>query len=260
MLTREQRRQKKAYQRRARPRRLPVTWDELRERTNELMESRGEWAGAPMPIEGVPLVVEPRYPCAKGLNGMYLGVNHRTNLRQGEPGKGKPITIVNRWYSRHHHATVYIWHDGDHRAKLSLIDQREDELDRTLHSLVAVKHLDSNAEAVAMTTLRSLVTDIQWQAYILAGMFMESSPRSKTTYIFRRLRPTLALRPDLKGFMRITTALCMHPIGYYEGTWVGVMAPTDDVIAHLVLMRGDEVNYWRKCNQINPNHPLSGRL
>jgi hypothetical protein len=30
------------------------------------------------------------------------------------------------------------------------------------------------------------------------------------------------------------------------------MVPTDDVIAHLMLMRGDEHMFWRRCNQHQP--------
>src|SRR3546814_10910453 len=40
--------------------------------------------------------------------------------------------------------------------------------------------------------------------------------------------------------MRWLCALCLHPIGYYENSWAGAMCPTDDVIAHLMLMRRSE--------------------
>lgn len=33
----------------------------------------------------------------------------------------------------------------------------------------------------------------------------------------------------------------------------GAMCPTDDVIAHLMLMRGDEVDFWHRSNQ-HPAH------
>jgi hypothetical protein len=49
--------------------------------------------------------------------------------------------------------------------------------------------------------------------------------------------------------MRFLAALCLHPIGYYEDSWAGVMAPTDDVVAHLMLCRGDEHMFWRRANQ-----------
>jgi hypothetical protein len=36
------------------------------------------------------------------------------------------------------------------------------------------------------------------------------------------------------------------------------MCPTDDVIAHLMLMRGDEALLWRKANQHPSWVPESG--
>lgn len=36
------------------------------------------------------------------------------------------------------------------------------------------------------------------------------------------------------------------------------MVPTDDVIAHLLLMRGDERLFWRRANQHHPLDPESG--
>jgi hypothetical protein len=51
------------------------------------------------------------------------------------------------------------------------------------------------------------------------------------------------------NFKRNTThvrcTLCMHPIAYYEDSWAGAMCPTDDVIAALMMMRGDEPMFWR---------------
>jgi hypothetical protein len=36
------------------------------------------------------------------------------------------------------------------------------------------------------------------------------------------------------------------------------MCPTDDVIAHLMLMRGDEAMFWRRCNQHAAHLPEAG--
>jgi hypothetical protein len=36
------------------------------------------------------------------------------------------------------------------------------------------------------------------------------------------------------------------------------MTPTDDVIAHLLLMRGDEAEYWGQANQHRPESPEAG--
>lgn len=58
--------------------------------------------------------------------------------------------------------------------------------------------------------------------------------------------------------MRILCCLCMRPIAYYADSWAGAMCPTDDVIAHLALMRGDEAMFWRRCNQHPPYRPEAG--
>jgi hypothetical protein len=84
---------------------------------------------------------------------------------------------------------------------------------------------------------------------MLTGMFVERSRRSGISYVFRKLRPTLALKAGKDDRMGLLAALCMHPIGYYDGSWAGAMCPTDDVIAHLMLMRGDEHMFWRRANQ-----------
>ena len=53
-------------------------------------------------------------------------------------------------------------------------------------------------------------------------------------------------------------ALCLHPIGYYGDTWAGVMCPTDEVIAHLLMMRGSEEKIWANSNQHPVDHPNAG--
>ena len=42
------------------------------------------------------------------------------------------------------------------------------------------------------------------------------------------------------------------------GSWAGAMVPTDDVIAHLSLMRGDEHMFWKRCNQHPSWRPEAG--
>lgn len=44
----------------------------------------------------------------------------------------------------------------------------------------------------------------------------------------------------------------------YRNTMCGAMCPTDDVMAHLLLMRGDEHMFWRRANQHPPHSPNSG--
>jgi hypothetical protein len=62
----------------------------------------------------------------------------------------------------------------------------------------------------------------------------------------------------MTGTVGVLAALCQHPIGYYEGTWAGSMCPTDDVVAMLMLMRGDEPMFWKRSNQHPPWAPEAG--
>lgn len=104
------------------------------------------------------------------------------------------------------------------------------------------------AELKAMQRLASYVSDRQYGSYILSGAFIETSKRSGVKYFFRKGAPTLALRVDEDG-SKCLAALCLHPMAYFEGTSAGSMAPTDEVIAHVSMMRGDEHYFWRKANQ-----------
>lgn len=96
--------------------------------------------------------------------------------------------------------------------------------------------------------------------YLLTGMFLERSPRSGLTYLFRKLRPTVVLdaRNNDATRVRVLCTLCLHPIAYYEGSWAGAMTPTDDVVSHLMLMRGDEHMFWRRANQHGATHSEAG--
>lgn len=115
----------------------------------------------------------------------------------------------------------------------------------------------ADAELTAMGALRALVTDHQWRSYVTTGALIESSRRSRAKYVFRKGRPTVVLLPSnaSEDGLFPSCALCLHPLAYYSGTFAGGMCPTDDVIAHLLLMRADEHEFWRCSNQ----HPLHDR-
>ncbi len=113
------------------------------------------------------------------------------------------------------------------------------------------------AERKALDILAGLVKPHIFEAYMLCGQFIETSERSGITYMFRRLRPTLAIKATDKG-SSVLCGLCLHPIGYYANSWAGVMVPTDEVVAHLMLMRGDEHYFWKQANQHPAWHPAAG--
>lgn len=137
-----------------------------------------------------------------------------------------------------------------------------DRLGFWLRTMSAADAWSLDAEATARDKLQGLLNERQWRSYDLTGAFFETSPRSKVSYLFRRLRPTVALSPrwDQPGVdsMRCLAVLCLHPVGYYQRSWAGCMTPTDDVIAHLLFMRGDEAGFWGKAVQHDPSEPEAG--
>lgn len=104
-----------------------------------------------------------------------------------------------------------------------------------------------------MDRLQTLIKPHLWNAYALTGSFLETSTRSGITYLFRRCRPTIAI-----SSRRVLCTLCLHPIGYYSESHAGSLCPTDDAIAHLLMMRADEHLFWRRANQHAPFRPESG--
>jgi hypothetical protein len=223
------------------------TWGQVRELMNLSVTRRGEWAGSPMPIDGLRLVVEPRYPY-QGLNGFRLGPF--AGEKQGDEVK---VDLRNCWYSSAKKAIVYIWNEAG-KVEWAMLPEnwpsmRVDMMIKTLGPVGIAWSLE--AEQRAMGKLQSMVEEHTFAHYSISGLFLETSKRSGVTYVFRRLRPTIALRPQAER-MRILATLCLHPIGYYAESFCGVMTPTDDVIAHLVMMRGDEHRFWKHSNQHQP--------
>lgn len=208
----------------------------------------GEWAGIPMPMEGEQLVIEPKYYKAKELMEMC-------GQDEGPPGPLAGATLRGRFYSTAKSCDIYI---VDHDGKVTwgfVPAVHHFELD--LRTLGCADAWGMDQEFNALNTLGELVNQRQLKQYMLTGMFLETSKRSGKTYCFRRLKPTVVIHAP-KGKMRILTTLCLHPIAYYSGSWAGAMCPTDDVIAHLMLMRGDEPMFWRRANQHAAHRPEAG--
>ena len=201
-----------------------------------------EWAGIPMAMEGCQLVIEPTYPKAEAL--MAIG-RKPTTEEEVDPS----FRVRNTFWSWRWRRNVIVWELGG-RVYRS-IDNESNPASLLLETLNAADAWGIEQERNAIDTLGTLLRHRQFKQYLLTGMFMENSARSGLHYLFRRLRPTLAIS-DKRGHLRVIAALCMHPIGYYGGSWAGAMCPTDDVIAHLMLMRGDEHLFWRRANQ----HPV----
>lgn len=221
---------------------------------------RGEWAGCPLPIQMAELVIEPRSPYAH-MNGARMVDDGIVCDTDSDDADDNNIKFINAWFTQSTGMEVMIFEINGKREFIKrhhTLDtgRRVDMLLNLIGASCEVWDIDT--EMQAMKKLRSLVKPHIYKYYLLTGAFIETSPRSGVTYIFRRSRPTIALTNE-NDHVRILTTLCLHPIGYYKGTWSGTMVPTDDVIAHLLMMRGDEHYFWKKANH-HPTYAIESGL
>lgn len=248
------------------------TWGDISRNISALLVARGEeWAGLPIPLPHLRLTLEPRNPWRDRLATLEQAIHkddddddddddrHGAVIMGGAGGLASgvddtAITVRNAWFSSRLGRTVYIFQDANGQVSwgLSKFDyvRRFQMLFNTMRATTA---WTTDAEFTAVEKLATMIPEHLWQAYMLTGAFLETSRRSRVTYFFRRCRPTIAIRDE-----RMLCTLCLHPTGYYEGTFAGSLCPTDDVIAHLLLMRGDEPLFWRRANQHAPDQPESG--
>lgn len=221
----------------------------VREWLKLVAQAKGEVCGIPMPIEGQKLVVEPSHPMAETL-ALLL------NAPAPEDPDDKKWTLVNQWWSRGKGAYVYVWdYEG---TRMAFKRYKPHSLKQQLETLGCSHVWGLEQEGNALKLLSEMLRPHNFNQYVMTGMFLERSEKSGVTYLFRRLRPTLACTATKDDDMKMIAALCMHPIAYYQGTWAGAMCPTDDVIAHLAMMRGDEHMFWKRCNQHSPLVPEAG--
>lgn len=226
----------------------------------------GEWQGVPVPLDGIKLRLCKGHPLADKVT------EAEAILSSGQSAfachaKDMDDVLVNEWFSHRRHARVFVVRSlltGRYSAVTAPVpvDHSMKRLNFWLTTIGATDAWKINAEARALEKLGELVSGRQMRHYILTGSFIETSKRSQVTYLFRRLRPTVAMSPRNRDpgidSMRCLAVLCLHPVGYYQDTWAGCMVPTDDVIAHLMLMRGDEPGFWRQATQHPPWAPEAG--
>lgn len=211
---------------------------------HEIAMKGKEYCGLPFPLDGHKLIVEKRHPAYE----VFADHNAKIAL-------GGDLKIVNTFWSSHKRCEIVIY-DDDGKRKWGYLPGIH-HLDQDVSTMGCSGVWSVESELKAMKLLETLVPAHIFRMYFMTGMFLETSERSGVTYIFRRLKPTVAIRPH-RNRMKILTCLCLHPIGYYADTWAGAMVPTDDVIAHLLMMRGDEPMFWRKANHIPAYKPNAG--
>jgi hypothetical protein len=169
-------------------------------------------------------------------------------LREIDPRK-----MINCWYNRDG-MLVYIVEEADGKRRSYVgnpaCTERFDMMIETLACRQGA--VTPRSEAKAMMNLAERLTEAQVDSYLLNGAFLETSKRSGVRYVFRKGLPTIALRDKANGGIRFLAALCLHALAYFENTFCGSMAPSDDVLAALLLMRSDEHALWKNSNQ----HPI----
>ena len=218
-----------------------------------------DWSGMPVPVLGLHLVLEPRYKykCLSDFRWAEWYDEHGNRHATEEPPPPEPsdIRVVNSWWNARYQVTIMVLHDKQGRARFTASFQ--DRLALTMRTLDAAAAWPIEAEKKAQEKLASLIPVDAFEIYLLTGHFCEDSKRSGLTYLFRKGRPTIVLRQNAEISYPLC-ALCLHPIGYYGDTWAGVMCPTDEVIAHLLMMRGSEEKFWANANQHSIDHPSAG--
>lgn len=245
--------------------RLP-TWADLAYATSQILTERdGEWCGIPMPVKDGGLVIEDRNPYRDFIAGLQAIVDERDEDAPASPparDDDDGWTVINHWRRRTGYipGDIAVLRHTDGRTKWGIdpVAPRRNALQLTA-VFNALDVWDLRTELAAMERLQTMLMPRMFGAYVLTGSFLETSPRSELTYIFRRLKPTVALTPHKDPHeMCVLACLCLHPIGFYANSFCGAMTPTDDVIAHLMLMRADEHMFWKRANQHHPADPESG--
>lgn len=206
--------------------------------------AREDVAGCPIPIEGEDLIIEKTHPLYEAWPREKPAPKDGTDYRSC-------------FYSTAKRCDVVIYMDNG-KVNYGLIPAIH-SMGKQMRTLGCSFAWGIEQEARALQLLANVLRHHQMKTYLLTGMFLEYSKRSGVCYVFRKLRPTIALRPSPDGTdMYILAALCMHPIAYYAQSWAGAMCPTDDVLSHLMMMRGDEPMFWRRSNQHPAHRPEAG--
>jgi hypothetical protein len=220
------------------------TYDQLARGLARIAREKSEWAGIPIYRVGeYRMRLEPRYP--------YQFESDESDQSDTSDKSDSDLQILNQFWSDRKGCGIVIYRREDGKS-----DWCQDVASKgalALGTMMVSAAWPLDAEITAMHKLQSLVKDHTFLSYVMTGMFLESSKRSGVTYVFRRLRPTLALKDG-----NILCALCRHSIGYFEGTFGGALVPTDEVVGNLVWMRGDEHAFWKQSNQHHPIMPQAG--
>lgn len=219
-----------------------------------LAECADDVGGIPLPVPGIGLALHPAFAHARELADIF----ERPQEASPEPAD---LFRRNIFWSHRRQGYVHIWSEGGmlgHGGTLKwTLLKGLNRLEMDMRTLHVSSVWGGRPEWKANEKLSTLIGLHRFKGYAMCGMFDEVSKRSGVRYVFRRLRPTIAIS-NRTGQDRVLACLCLHPIGYYRGSFAGAMVPTDDVIAHLLMMRTDEGEFWRAANHHAPDRAEAG--
>lgn len=225
---------------------------------NTLSQCTEDPAGLPMPIPGMPLELHPR------VDSEFRALVGRL---ERDVDATPPVPLPpqhhrrNIFWSTRKRGYVHLWSEGGELGKGGSLRWRlvkaATRFDLERRTLQAAFVWGGRQEWKANEKLCDKIGIERFKDYAMTGAFEEQSLRSGLTYLFRRLKPTVVLSRRT-GEEKILTCLCLHPLGYYKRSFAGALVPTDDVLAHLTLMRTDEPYLWRAANHHPPDRPESG--
>lgn len=241
------------------------SWEAIRWGVDRLCEERGWHHGVPLPSSTDQyrrIVMAKGCPLAdKHGHGVPFAFAHKDGVHTCSTKDVENATyLVNKWRPYPSEVSVYRDEKGAFKVRWPIAHERlKIVLDTMMTRAGAVS---AESEFKAMECLLPKINESQWECYVLSGMFPETSKRSGVTYILRKGLPTLAMRmvprPEGGEQRNFLAALCLHALAWYEGTFVGSYPPTDEVINHLMMIRGDEHGFWKKSVQHGITDPLAG--
>ena len=234
------------------------TWEDMVEELNAVAEAFGYEGGVPLPAladrvgQEHPLILA---DCAP------LSLVFQAQERLTEFGRQMALqqTVRNSWNMLGDFEICIVEGDkGVATLKRPMSGYRLRKLMDEIEIRNEVNTMTAEAELQALSRLEERLNANQYRHYVLMGCFMERSARSDLHYLFRKGKPTIVVSLHGDSQARAIACLCFHPHGYYGNSTVGVMTPTDEVIAALLTMRGDERKFWAKSGQWHPSDPRSG--
>lgn len=243
-----------------------VSYDEASEAINQIAADHGFLSGVPIPVVGEEhppdLVMAPGVPLAEVFHmNQALRRHQQQQTEMADELSLARLHVRNSWHMLGDQTVCVV---DTEKGPMAFPDY---DAGRRLRKLIRGNevrhqaHQRAEAEFKALASLKKRISESQFDSYVLSGIFPERSKRSDIWYFFRKGYPTLAVSFHGESYRnqgKVLAALCLHPMGYYQGTHVGLMTPTDEVIAHLLMMRADEHKFWAKSGQWRAEDTRSG--